>query len=42
MPVNADRPAGGLTSLWTAAGFFYNMIVIEMSVFVQNVNHRLL
>ncbi len=42
MPDNSNRPAGGLTSLWTAAGFFYKMIAIEMSVFVQTANHHLL
>jgi hypothetical protein len=35
MPVNNSRRISGLTSLWTAAGFFYNMIAIKVSVFMQ-------
>jgi hypothetical protein len=37
------RPADRrVTSLWTAAGFLYIMIAIQLSVFVQTVNmHRM-
>jgi hypothetical protein len=41
MPANNSRRTSGLTSLWTAAGFFYNMIAIKLSACVQTVNHQL-
>ncbi len=42
MLVNSGWRTGRLTSLWTAAGFFYIIIVIELSAFVQTVNHHLM
>jgi hypothetical protein len=35
-------PAGKLTSLWTAAGFFYMMTVVKLPAFEQTVNNHLL
>ena len=41
MSFNVGWRAVKLTSLWTAVGFLYSMVIIELCLFVQTIKNDL-